>query len=115
MIHFFKPIHCFSCQRNNFRVINIFQVNSITCDNFVEDIELLRKQLKLGRIHLLGHSWGAGLAMFYGIKYPDNLNKLILFGCGGASNDYFGEHFENIQKRTSPEDKLALPVFRRGQ
>lgn len=43
---------------------------SITVDNFVEDLEGLRKKLNPGKMNLLGHSWGAGLAMFYGIKYP---------------------------------------------
>ena len=64
---------------------------------------------------VIGHSWGAALAMFYGIKYPDNLSKLILFGCGGASNEYFGEHFENIRKRTSPEDTLALKQIEQSE
>ena len=39
-------------------------VNSITVDNFVEDLEGLRKKLNLGRVTLVGHSWGAMLAMF---------------------------------------------------
>jgi pimeloyl-ACP methyl ester carboxylesterase len=53
--------------------------------------------------------------MSYSIKYPDNLSKLILLGCGGASNDYFGEHFENIRKRTSPEDTLALKQIEQSE
>lgn len=51
---------------------------SMSLDGFVEDIELLRKELKLGKINLLGHSWGGLLAMKYAIKYDENLNHLIL-------------------------------------
>lgn len=89
--------------------------DSITVDNFVEDLEGLRKQLRLGKMTVIGHSWGAGLAMFYGIKYPDNLNKLILLGCGGASTEYFDEYFENIQKNTSAEDALAMKKIEQSQ
>lgn len=45
---------------------------------FVEDIEQIRQALKLERINLLGHSWGGLLAMKYVIKYPENLDHLIL-------------------------------------
>lgn len=51
---------------------------SMSLDGFVEDIELLRKELKLDKINLLGHSWGGLLAMKYAIKYDENLNHLIL-------------------------------------
>lgn len=51
---------------------------SMSLDGFVEDIELLRKELKLGKVNLLGHSWGGLLAMKYAIKYDENLNHLIL-------------------------------------
>jgi proline iminopeptidase len=89
--------------------------NSITVDNFVEDLEGLRKELNLEKMVVLGHSWGAGLAMFYSIKYPDNLNKLILLGCGGASTEYFGQYFENLQRNTSSEDRLALKQIEQSE
>ena len=89
--------------------------DSITVNSFVQDLEEIRKQLKLGKMHLLGHSWGAGLAMFYSIKYPDNLKTLILLGCGGASSEYFGELFENIQKNTAEEDRLAMKEIEQSE
>jgi proline iminopeptidase len=89
--------------------------NSITVDNFVEDLEGLRKELNLGKINVIGHSWGAALAMFYSIQYPDNLKTLTLLGCGGASTEYFGEHFENIQKNTSEEDRLAMKEIEQSE
>jgi len=95
-------------QRTTGNSTGIPDADSITVNNFVQDLEEIRKQLKLGKMHLLGHSWGAALAMFYSIKYPDNLKTLTLLGCGGASTEYFGEHFENIQKNTSKEDRLAM-------
>ena len=34
-------------------------------DRFVEELDVIRKKLKLEKFHLLGHSWGAALAGAY--------------------------------------------------
>jgi proline iminopeptidase len=44
----------------------------------VEDIEGVRVSLGLGKINLLGHSYGGVLAQAYGLKYQEHLNHLIL-------------------------------------
>jgi proline iminopeptidase len=86
----------------------VADANSITVDNFVEDLEGLRKELNLGKIHVVGHSWGGGLAMYYGIKYPANLRSLILLAAGGGGTKYFEEYFENVGKKTLPEDAAVM-------
>ena len=45
---------------------------------YVEEVETVRTALGLGRIHLLGHSWGGWLSIEYALKYQDNLKTLIL-------------------------------------
>ncbi|MGH1483097.1 MAG: proline iminopeptidase-family hydrolase [Geminicoccales bacterium] len=45
---------------------------------YVEEVETVRKALGLGKIHLLGHSWGGWLSIEYGITYPENLKTVIL-------------------------------------
>jgi proline iminopeptidase len=49
-----------------------------TVEAMVEDVEAVRKELKLGRIALLGHSYGGVLAQAYALKYQQNLSSLIL-------------------------------------
>ncbi len=49
-----------------------------TISRYVEEVETLRKALDLGRLHLLGHSWGGWLSIEYGITYPENLQTIIL-------------------------------------
>lgn len=80
---------------------------SITVDNFVEDLERVRKKLNLEKMNVIGHSWGAALGMYYGIKYPDKLKTLILLA-PSASAKIFDQYFKNIQNNTSPQDSLAL-------
>jgi proline iminopeptidase len=80
---------------------------SITVDNFIEDLEGLRKHLRLEKMHVIGHSWGAVLAAHYAVKYPQNLKTLILLSAY-ASAEVFTQYFSNIQKNTSAEDSIAL-------
>jgi proline iminopeptidase len=87
---------------------------SITVDNFVEDLESLRKKMNLEKMNLIGHSWGASLGMFYGIKHPNNLETLILLA-PSASTEYFEQYLKNIQERTSPEDSLALKEIEQSE
>jgi proline iminopeptidase len=49
-----------------------------TVENMVEDTEAVRKALGLGKIALLGHSYGGVLAQAYALKYQGNLSGLIL-------------------------------------
>jgi proline iminopeptidase len=44
----------------------------------IEDIEGLRKALKLDKITVLGHSYGGLVAQGYALKYPSHLKHLIL-------------------------------------
>jgi proline iminopeptidase len=49
-----------------------------TVENMVEDVEAVRQGLVLGKITLLGHSYGGVLAQAYALKYQNNLSHLIL-------------------------------------
>ncbi|MGH9736096.1 MAG: proline iminopeptidase-family hydrolase [Candidatus Acidiferrales bacterium] len=49
-----------------------------TVENMVEDVEAVREALGLGRISLLGHSYGGVLAQAYALKYQQHLTHLIL-------------------------------------
>ncbi len=49
-----------------------------TIGRYVEETETVRKALNLGKVHMLGHSWGGWLAIDYALTYPENLKTLIL-------------------------------------
>ncbi len=49
-----------------------------TVENMVEDVEAVRRELNLGKIALMGHSYGGVLAQAYALKYQQNLSKLLL-------------------------------------
>lgn len=45
---------------------------------YVAEVETVRESLDLGRVHMLGHSWGGWLAIEYAIHHPQALKSLIL-------------------------------------
>src|SRR5207253_1080409 len=49
-----------------------------TIERAVEEVEGVRKALGLGRIHLLGNSYGGMLALAYAIKYQRHLRSLVV-------------------------------------
>ena len=49
-----------------------------TIGRYVEETETVRKALNLGKVHMLGHSWGGWLGIDYALTYPENLKTLIL-------------------------------------
>ena len=51
-----------------------------TTQHLVEDIEALRRHLGIARWQVFGGSWGAMLALAYGIKYPDHCTGFVLRG-----------------------------------
>ncbi|HOO59658.1 MAG TPA: alpha/beta hydrolase [Candidatus Mcinerneyibacteriales bacterium] len=60
----------------------------ITFDRLVDDIEILRNELKLERVNILGHSFGALLALEYAKRYPDRCGSLVLAGAAPMKSAY---------------------------
>ncbi|WGI36731.1 prolyl aminopeptidase [Mesomycoplasma lagogenitalium] len=48
-------------------------------NKLVEDIEKIRKLLKIDKMILFGGSWGSTLSLLYAIKYPKHILHLFLF------------------------------------
>src|SRR5205809_6260573 len=46
----------------------------------VEEVEGVRKALRLGRVHLMGSSYGGALAIATALKYQRNLRSLVITG-----------------------------------
>jgi proline iminopeptidase len=48
-----------------------------TFDRFIADADTVRQHLAGADTALLGHSWGATLALFYALRHPDRASRLI--------------------------------------
>jgi proline iminopeptidase len=78
------------------------KTSEYTVENMIEDVEIVRQKLNLGKISLLGHSCGGVLAEAYALKYQANLSHLIL--CSTFhSTKAMNVALKNIKDKMSPE------------
>jgi proline iminopeptidase len=49
-----------------------------TTNRFVDELSILRKHLKLDKVHILGQSWGTMLAVDYALKEPVGIQSIVL-------------------------------------
>jgi proline iminopeptidase len=75
-----------------------------TVANMVEDIETVRQALNLGKISLLGHSFGGALVQAYAFKYQKNLSHLIL-GSTFPSTKELNEALARMKAALDPKDR----------
>jgi proline iminopeptidase len=67
-------------ERGSGRSEKLEDASQYTVENMVEDVESVRAALHLGKMSLMGHSYGGVLAQAYAFKYQQNLTHLILGG-----------------------------------
>lgn len=83
-----------------------------TLDNNVEDIEALRKYLGLKKICILGGSYGGMVAQGYAIRYPQNVEKLIL-AVTTPSHRFLERARKNLHERGTPKQiKVAEDLLK---
>jgi proline iminopeptidase len=68
---------------------------------FVEEVETVRNQLNLGRVHLYGQSWGGMLGLQYALDHPEGLKSLISSNIGASTAETVREMWRR---------RLELPV-----
>src|SRR4030095_70919 len=83
-----------------------------TVENMVEDVEAVRQGLGLGKMNLLGHSFGGVLAQAYAFKYPQNLKHLIL-GSTFHSTRQLNDVFVKMKAAMSPELRARIEGMER--
>ena len=96
------------------------EVADVTLRSEVEDLDAIRRELRLGSIAVLGHSWGALVAMEYALAFPAALSHLVLISPAPASPDDATLLRASLRAGRSDEQLeqmaalAASPVFRGG-
>ncbi len=81
-------------------------------ERFVADLETLRLHLGVERITLVGHSWGATLALLYAVAYPGQVDRLALVGMGPISDEMDAVAAANLLKPLSAAEREARASLR---
>ncbi len=77
-----------------------------TVERFVDEVETVRRELGLGKMHLLGQSWGAFLALEYALHFQQHLLSLILYS--GAASTMQCVDGMNRLKNALPTESVAI-------
>ena len=106
---------------DGFRVIRYDQLGSRRADKpsdlslynvprFTDEVEIVRTALGLGKIHVIGQSWGSFLGLEYAITHPHGLNSLVLYS-GAASTAECVAGMDSLRAEM-PAETLAMMAER---
>ncbi len=84
--------------------------SNYSIDIMVEDVEQLRRHLGLPKVALLGHSFGASLALEYAARYPQHTAAVVL-----AAAPNLLRSLDLQCQRLQPEDPAAYARAMAGQ
>lgn len=84
-----------------------------TVDRFVEELNIIKEELGLQRVHLLGHSWGAALAAQYLKRFPDGVES-VTFASPLLSTLRWIEDTNRLKETLPPKTRNAIEVNERN-
>jgi proline iminopeptidase len=77
-------------------------------EQLIDDVECLRKELKLGRVAVIGHSGHSFMALEYGKKYPQHTSHVIMIGVSPTFGpDMMEKAEQNWEANATDDRKLA--------
>lgn len=83
---------------------------SYSLQKYAADLEAIRNEIGVDRIHLFGHSFGGIVAMQYAVDYPDRVASLIFYGSGPPTWVEIQESQANFSERlTDLIESGAIP------
>lgn len=88
---------------------------NITMDLMVQDMENLRKYLKIDKWAILGHSFGGILATYYATKHPEYIDRMILSNSGGINMEFTTYVRQRQLENLSPTQRDSLAYFEKKQ
>ena len=78
-----------------------------TVETFLEDLEALRIHWQQDRWIVIGHSWGASLALAYALTHPERVTGLVMISA--FVGEWDGTEFQQAyEARLSPAEKQRL-------
>jgi proline iminopeptidase len=89
--------------------------SAINIDAFVDDIDALRQALGYEQVSVLGHSYGALIALQYALRYPEELRSLILMNPVEPGSRFREQTVERQQARMTTADSVELAELRAGE
>jgi len=80
----------------------------VSYDRIIKDVEHVRKHLSIEKWAVIGNSYGSHYALYYAVRHPETISRVILSASPGTSNYFLVYYGDNISMRRNPEDIEAM-------
>jgi proline iminopeptidase len=78
-----------------------------TIQRYARELDTVRESLGLGKVHLLGQSWGGWLSVEYGVTWPQHLKTIILENTCGDMPHLVSE-LNRLRAALGPETEAMM-------
>jgi proline iminopeptidase len=85
-----------------------------TIAQMAEDVEAIRKALKIKELHLLGFSAGGFVALEYAHRYPDRLTSLLMCSTAGSAEEVVQSN-RMVLGSASPKQRARIRALTRAK
>lgn len=89
-------------------VVEPVNAETLALPKLVEDVEALRRELKIEKLILAGHSFGGILSMMYARAHPERVGTLVLIDAGGPTLQGVPKFNANLAARMTEEDNAKV-------
>jgi len=107
-----RHVVIFYDQRGAGRSTLVSDSAALDARRFADDLDAIRRHFELGRLTLLGHSWGAAVAALYATRYPERVQRLILVGAIPARETQLTAAFQRLDARRDSATQQRLGKLR---
>jgi proline iminopeptidase len=100
-------------ERGSGRSPRLEDTTQYTVEKMADDVEAVRTALQLGKIALLGHSFGGVVAQAYAFKYQDRLSHLILASTFSSTRE-LNEALARMKQAMPAEKRARLDALEKA-
>lgn len=86
---------------------------TLAIERHLEDLELIRNALGGGKLTLVGHSWGASLALMMACHKPESVEKVALLSMGPLDEEMASVTSANLEHVLLPMERLEWQRLRK--
>jgi proline iminopeptidase len=92
-------------------MLKVLDSTTITMKLMVDDMESLRKHLKIKKWIILGHSFGGIMASYYATQYPERVEAIIYSASGGIDLGLLSYVGETVNEKLSQQERDSLAYW----
>jgi proline iminopeptidase len=82
--------------------------SSYSVETSLADLELIRQHYNIDQWIIMGHSWGADLALLYALHYPERVHGFVCIAGGRVHND---REWHRTYEQKREQERATMPVF----